>query len=167
MNTQQRHTTLQQDLASLPGQYWILFSGTRVNRFGNFVMRFLVIYLKMRGNAEGSIGLTSGAYSLQTTEGEGLNERTYGYLMVLNGIMIACMVLPLIGFIRRFFPVKTIAVGYVMVGPDLGLIAYHFSPPLMWLSVMAFALLAALLILCTRPTRKNEKIPETAAASTI
>jgi len=406
MNTQQRHTTLLQDLASLPGQYWILFSGTLVNRFGNFVMPFLVIYLKMRGHAEGTIGLTIAAYgagglcagiiggylsdrigrkpvmlvscvgsaafmlllsqaesvpalvlttfmmglssgiygpaagaliadlippelrvrafacqrwainmgfaagmatagfmakhsftalfvadaattvvlgltilfglkprpvamaekgregwshalrhmkgntpfqlasvaaflitlsflqmsssfSLQTTEGAGLDERTYGFLMALNGIMIACMELPLIGFIRRFSPVKTIAAGYAligigmgvnglgaslpllvvsmvvftigemismpvssgymaslapdemrgryqgvmsvtwssatMVGPSLGLMAYHFSPPLLWAGVMASALLGALLILATRPARQDDGIPETAA----
>ncbi|MEO5714740.1 MAG: MFS transporter [Luteolibacter sp.] len=406
MNTQQRHTTLLQDLASLPGQYWILFCGTLVNRFGNFVMPFLVIYLKMRGHAEGTIGLTIGAYgagglcagiiggylsdkigrkpvmliscagsaafmlllsqatgvpalvmttfmmglssgiygpaagaliadlippelrvrafacqrwainmgfaagmatagfmakhsfttlfvadaattvvlgltilfglrartvtkpekgtegwshalqhmksntpfqlasvaaflitlsflqmsssySLQTTEGAGLDERTYGFLMALNGIMIACMELPLIGFIRRFSPVKTIATGYsligigmginglgaslpllvvsmvvftigemismpvssgymaslapnemrgryqgvmsvtwssaTMVGPSLGLIGYHFSPPLLWAGVMVSALLAALLILATRTVSQDDGIPETAA----
>lgn len=406
MNTQQRHTTLLQDLASLPGQYWILFGGTLVNRFGNFVMPFLVIYLKMRGHAESGIGLVIGAYgagglcagivggylsdrigrkpvmilscagsaafmlllsqaesmpafimttfmmglfsgiygpaagaliadlippelrvrafacqrwainmgfaagmatagfmakhsfttlfvadaattvllgltilfglkpkpvaksakgkqgwshalqhmkgntpfqlaslaaflilisfmqmsssfSLQITEGAGLDERTYGFLMALNGIMIGCIELPMIGFIQRFSPVRTIAAGYAligigmginclgaslpllvasmviftigemismpvssgymaslapdemrgryqgvmsitwgsatMVGPSLGLMAYHFSPPLLWVGVMVSALIAALLMMATRTAKQEDRVMGTVA----
>jgi MFS family permease len=317
MNTQPRPTTLLQDLRSLPGQYWILFSGTLVNRFGNFVMPFLVIYLKMRGNDERAIGLTLGAYgagglcagilggylsdrigrkptmliscasaaafmlllsqavtvhalamttfmlglssgiygpaagaliadlippelrvrafscqrwainmgfaagmataglmakksftalfvadaattlilgmtiliglkprppvkvakgedgwshalkhikgnipfqlasaaaflitlvflqmsctySLQTTEGAGLGERTYGLLMAMNGIMIACLELPLIGFTRRFSPVKIIATGNVLIGIGMGINSLGATLPLLVLSMAVF-----------------------------
>ena len=62
MNTKTAPTTLWQDLGSLPGQYWLLFSGTFVNRFGHFVVPFLAIYLKQRGFGAGTIGLTLGAY---------------------------------------------------------------------------------------------------------
>ena len=62
MNATPRPTTLLQDLRSLPGQYWILFSGTLVNRFGHFVIPFLAIYLKQRGYDASAIGLTLGAY---------------------------------------------------------------------------------------------------------
>ena len=62
MNATPRPTTLLQDLRSLPGQYWILFSGTLVNRFGHFVIPFLAIYLKQRGYDARAIGLTLGAY---------------------------------------------------------------------------------------------------------
>lgn len=58
MNTQSHPTTLWQDLKSLPGQYWILFGGTLVNRFGNFVLPFLVIYLRMRGFDGNAAALT-------------------------------------------------------------------------------------------------------------
>lgn len=403
MNTKQHPTTLLQDLASLPGQYWILFGGTLVNRFGNFVMPFLVIYLKSRGHAEGSIGLTIGAYgagglcagiiggyladrigrkptmliscagaamfmlvlsqahglaslmattfmlglssgiyvpaagaliadlippelrvrafacqrwavnigfaagmatagfmakhsftalfvadvattlvlgltilfglrpvtaakpekgtegwghalahmrgnvpfqlataaaflitlaflqmsssySLQTTEGAGLDERTYGLLMALNGVMIGCMELPLISFLRRFPPVSTIATGYALIGigmginglgaslpllvasmvvftlgeiismpvssgymaslapdhmrgryqgvmsitwscgtmagPALGMMGYHFSPPLLWAGVMVVALSSSLLILTTTPAALAKEVPD-------
>ena len=57
-----RDTTLWQDLRSLPGQYWILFSGTLVNRFGHFVIPFLAIYLRQQGHDARTIGLTLGAY---------------------------------------------------------------------------------------------------------
>ena len=391
MNTKPHTTTLLQDLRSLPGQYWILFSGTLVNRFGNFVIPFLVIYLKMRGYEGSVIGLTLGAYgagalcagiiggylsdrigrkptmliscagaasfmlllsqadsaftlvattfltglfsgmygpasgaliadlippelrvrafscqrwainvgfaagmatagfmakksfmalfiadaattllmgitvliglkprpiaraaksgwnhalkhmkgnvpfqltclasflislvflqmscsySLQTTEGAGLDERTYGLLMAMNGIMIACLELPLTGFTRRFRPVRIMAAGYVligigmglntlgatlpllvismvvftigemialpinsgymaslapdemrgryqgvmsitwssatMVGPTLGIMLYHFSPPVLWVSIMGLAFVSAFLVLATQ-----------------
>ncbi len=43
------HTSLWQDLRALPAEYWILFSGTLVNRFGHFVIPFLAIYLSQQG----------------------------------------------------------------------------------------------------------------------
>ena len=319
MNTTTRHTTLLQDLASLPGQYWILFGGTLVNRFGNFVMPFLVIYLKMHGHEERTIGFTLGSYgagglcagilggwlsdrlgrkktmliscvgaasfmlllsqavsvpallvttfmtglssgiyspaagaliadlippelrvrafacqrwainigfavgmatagfmakksflalfiadaattlllgltiliglkpravpvvakaksgwshalkhmkantpfklasiagflitlvflqmsstySLQTTEGAGLDERTYGLLMAFNGILIVCLELPLIGFTRRFSPVKVIAVGYVLLGAGMGINALGATLPLLVFSMAIFTI---------------------------
>jgi MFS family permease len=150
-------------------------------------------------------------YSLQTTLGAGLDESTYGFLMALNGIMIACLELPLTSFTRRFNPVRIIAAGYAligigmginylgaslslllvsvivftlgemiampvsagymaslapdemrgryqgvmsiawstatMVGPSLGIMFYHFSPPALWLTVMGLGLLAAWVVL--------------------
>jgi len=57
-----RHPTLRQDLCALPGQYWILFSGTLVNRFGHFVIPFLAIYLRQQGHNAGTTGLVMAAY---------------------------------------------------------------------------------------------------------
>jgi MFS family permease len=62
MNTKPQHTTLMQDLRALPGQYWILFSGTLVNRFGHFVIPFLAIYLRQQGYDAAATGLTMAAY---------------------------------------------------------------------------------------------------------
>jgi len=62
MNTPPRDTTLLQDLKALPGQYWILFSGTLVNRFGHFVIPFLAIYLRQEGHGAGTTGMVMGAY---------------------------------------------------------------------------------------------------------
>ena len=315
MNTKPRPTTLLQDLGSLPGEYWILFSGTLVNRFGTFVMPFLVIYLTQRGYEGKAIGFTLGAYgagglcagaiggyladkigrkptmliscagsagfmllisqagsvstlapatfmtglfsglygpasgaliadlippelrvrafscqrwavnvgfaagmataglmakksfltlfmvdagttlilgltvffgikarpaartamsgwshalkhikgnvpfqtaclasflmamvflqmsctySLQTTQGAGLDERTYGMLMAMNGIMIACLELPLTGFTRRFPPVKVIATGYALIGIGMGINCLGASLPLLVMSMMVF-----------------------------
>lgn len=317
MNTTPRPTTLLQDLGSLPGQYWILFSGTLVNRFGTFVMPFLVIYLKMRGYEGAVIGFTLGAYgagalcagiiggylsdrlgrkqtmliscgggatfmmllsqanspvalavatfmtglsagmygpassaliadlvppelwvrayscqrwainvgfaagmatagfmakksfmalfiadagttllmgitvliglkprpvaltaksgwshalkhmkgnvpfqlacaasflicvvflqmsssfSLQTTEGAGLDEQTFGLLMAMNGVLIACLELPLTGFTRRFPPVRIMAAGYVFIGIGMGLNILGASLPLLVVSMVVFTI---------------------------
>lgn len=62
MSTKPEHTTLLQDLKALPGQYWILFSGTLVNRFGHFVIPFLAIYLRQEGFDAKVTSLTMAAY---------------------------------------------------------------------------------------------------------
>ncbi len=62
MKTETANHTLWQDLRALPGQYWLLFGGTFVNRFGHFVVPFLAIYLRQQGHDAGTIGLTLGAY---------------------------------------------------------------------------------------------------------
>jgi MFS family permease len=62
MNATPRETSLWHDLRSLPGQYWILFSGTLVNRFGHFVVPFLAIYLRQQGHDARTIGLVLGSY---------------------------------------------------------------------------------------------------------
>ncbi len=317
MNPQPRPTTLWQDLGSLPGQYWILFAGTLVNRFGTFVLPFLVIYLRMRGYDGKVIGFTLGAYgagaliagiiggylcdrigrkptmliscggaatsmmllsqangvtalvtatfmtgltagmhgpaagaliadlippelrvrayscqrwainvgfaagmatagfmakhsfmalfiadaattlllgltvlfglkprrvapigrngwghalshmkrnvpfqlgcaasflisivflqmtctySLQSTEGAGLDERSYGLLMALNGIMIAFMELPLTGYTRRFSPVRVMALGYALIGIGMGINAAGATWPLLLASMVVFTI---------------------------
>ena len=62
MSTKPEHATLLQDLKALPGQYWILFSGTLVNRFGHFVIPFLAIYLRQEGFDAKVTSLTMAAY---------------------------------------------------------------------------------------------------------
>jgi MFS family permease len=61
-------TTLWQDLRSLSSEYWILFWGTLISRFGYFVMPFMTFYLRHedeigRGDyPEWKIGLVLSAY---------------------------------------------------------------------------------------------------------
>jgi MFS family permease len=64
MNAQASNTTtnLMQDLRALPGQYWILFGGTLVNRMGSFVIPFLAIYLRQMGYDAGTTSVTLAAY---------------------------------------------------------------------------------------------------------
>ncbi len=49
-------------LKALPPAAWILFLGTFLNKFGTFVIPFLVIYLTRRGYSPGQAALAMGAY---------------------------------------------------------------------------------------------------------
>ena len=55
-------TGLRENLRSLPPAAWILLGGTFVNRFGTFVMPFLVLYLTRSGYSIAQAGLGVGAY---------------------------------------------------------------------------------------------------------
>ena len=50
--------SLMQDLRELPRAFWVLFTGTFINRFGTFVMPFLSIYLVKEGYSMQQAGLT-------------------------------------------------------------------------------------------------------------
>jgi MFS family permease len=46
----------------MPGAAWILFGGTFLNRFGSFVLTFLVLYLTRRGFSPAEAGIAVAAY---------------------------------------------------------------------------------------------------------
>ncbi|BCX47473.1 MFS transporter [Haloferula helveola] len=56
------HASLWSDLRRLPRSYWILFSGTLINRFGHFVIPFLALYLKREGYDAWVTGAALAAY---------------------------------------------------------------------------------------------------------
>lgn len=53
-----------ENLRGLPAAAWILFGGTFINRFGTFVMPFLVIYLTKRGYGTLASGVAVSSYGL-------------------------------------------------------------------------------------------------------
>ncbi|HYS54049.1 MAG TPA: MFS transporter [Thermoanaerobaculia bacterium] len=55
-------STLRDNLRALPAPAWILFGGTFINRFGSFVMPFLVLYLTRSGYSIAQAGVGVGAY---------------------------------------------------------------------------------------------------------
>lgn len=57
-------STLRENLRALPAAAWILFAGTFLNRFGTFVMPFLILYFTRKGYSEVRAGLAVGAYGL-------------------------------------------------------------------------------------------------------
>lgn len=57
-------TSLIQSLRSLPRPAWFLFAGTFINRFGSFVIPFLVIYLRGRGYADGDAATALTGYGI-------------------------------------------------------------------------------------------------------
>lgn len=54
--------SLRQNLRALPAPAWILFGGTFINRFGTFVVPFLVLYLTRIGYSVGQAGAAIGVY---------------------------------------------------------------------------------------------------------
>jgi MFS family permease len=54
--------TLRANLAAIPAPAWILFAGTFINRFGSFVIIFLVLYMTRQGYSTAQAGLALGAY---------------------------------------------------------------------------------------------------------
>lgn len=56
--------SLIQSLRSLPRPAWFLFAGTFINRFGSFVIPFLVIYLHDRGFDESHAAIAISAYGV-------------------------------------------------------------------------------------------------------
>ncbi len=82
----------------------------------------------------------SSSYGLQATEGAGLDERAYGLLMALNGILIVVTELPLTSYTRRFSPVVTMAAGYAVIGIGMGLNAFGASLPLLVISMVVFTI---------------------------
>ena len=51
-------------LRSLPGRVWIISLGILVNRVGNFLPVFIVLYLTERGYSAGAAGLVLGVSGL-------------------------------------------------------------------------------------------------------
>lgn len=56
--------SLRANLRALPLPVWILFGGSFINRFGSFVMVFLVAYLSRRGFSPAAAGTALAAYGI-------------------------------------------------------------------------------------------------------
>jgi MFS family permease len=54
--------SLANELRALPRAFWVLFTGTFINRFGSFVYPFLTILLHGRGFDYGDIGMAVGSF---------------------------------------------------------------------------------------------------------
>ncbi len=54
---------LRQAVRALPPEAWVLFAGTFVNRFGSFVLPFLVLYLIKRGYSTVEAGAVVSLYA--------------------------------------------------------------------------------------------------------
>jgi len=83
---------------------------------------------------------TSSTFGLQVTGGSGFDEKTFGFLLGMNGLMIVFMELPLTNLTRRFDPQRTMAFGYVLIGGGLGLLAFGASLPMLVLSIVVLTI---------------------------
>jgi MFS family permease len=57
-------SSLRADLRSMPRPVWVLLAGSFVNRFGDFVVPFLVLYLTHRGYTASQAGAAVAAYGV-------------------------------------------------------------------------------------------------------
>jgi MFS family permease len=55
---------LRERVAALPAPAWALFVGTFINRFGSFVLVFLVLYLTRKGYSPAQAGLAASVYGV-------------------------------------------------------------------------------------------------------
>ena len=78
----------------------------------------------------------SSSLGLQIMNTPGLGEKTFGFLMGLNGVMIVLLELPLTSWSRKHPPRKMIALGYFMVGGGLALLAINTSLPMLILAMV-------------------------------
>ena len=83
---------------------------------------------------------TSSTLGLQVIDLSGFDEKTFGYLLGLNGIMIVFMEIPLTTWTRKFRPQLMIGLGYALVGLGLALLAFSGSLSMLVLSMIVLTL---------------------------
>ncbi len=83
---------------------------------------------------------TSSTLGLQVTDHSGLNEKAFGFLLGLNGILIVLFELPLTNWTRRFEPQRVIAIGYSLVGLGLALLAFNDGLTMLIVSMVVLTL---------------------------
>jgi MFS family permease len=84
--------SVRQTARSLPPSVWALLVGTFVNKLGNFLQVFLVLYLVHRGWSAQAAGVALGAYGIGSIAGVllgGTVTDRFGYRMTIAGSMAA------------------------------------------------------------------------------
>ena len=79
---------------------------------------------------------TSSTLGLQVTENSGFDEKIFGFLLGLNGLMIVFLEIPLTNLTQRFKPQRVIALGYSFVGLSLALLAFNAGLPMLITSMV-------------------------------
>ncbi|MGB6222574.1 MDR family MFS transporter [Haloferula sp.] len=79
---------------------------------------------------------TSSTLGLQVTEHSGFDERVFGFLLGLNGLMIVFLELPLTTWTKRLRPQRAIALGYGLIGLSLALLALDADLPMLITSMV-------------------------------
>ncbi len=80
---------LRESLRGIPAAAWILFGGTFINRFGSFVVVFLVLYLTRQGYGPAQAGIAMGAYGGGSLIASWLGGHLADRLGRRNGIMVS------------------------------------------------------------------------------
>jgi MFS family permease len=64
--------TLRSNIRALPGPAWFLYAGTFINRFGSFVLTFLVLWVKSKGYSYAEAGIAASSYGAGAIGAAGL-----------------------------------------------------------------------------------------------
>jgi MFS family permease len=64
--------TLRSNIRALPGPAWFLYAGTFINRFGSFVLTFLVLWVKSKGYSYAEAGIAASSYGVGAIGAAGL-----------------------------------------------------------------------------------------------
>ena len=64
--------TLRSNIRALPGPAWFLYAGTFINRFGSFVLTFLVLWVKSKGYSYAEAGIAASSYGIGAIGAAGL-----------------------------------------------------------------------------------------------
>ncbi|MEV4344193.1 MFS transporter [Actinoplanes sp. NPDC049596] len=96
-----------QAIGGLPRQFWLLWTGTLINRLGSFVVIFLAIYLTAdRGFSQSQAGLVIGLYgvggALGTTAGGVLADRWGRRPTMLTAQFTAAALMLALGFAHEY-----------------------------------------------------------------
>jgi MFS family permease len=83
---------------------------------------------------------TGSTLGLEVTEGAGLDEKAYGFLLGLNGIMIVFMELPLTSWTRRRDAQRVMALGYALMGGGLALLAFGSGVAMLVLAMVVLTI---------------------------
>ena len=59
-----RYEAFRRDVRDLPRTAWVIYAGTFINRFGSFVLTFLVLILVKRGYSPAEAGIAASAYGV-------------------------------------------------------------------------------------------------------
>lgn len=114
-----------QTLQGIPGPIWLILVGMLVNRLGNFLQIYLVLYLTARGFSTSSAAIALGAYGVGSVvgvlAGGSISDRV-GYAWTIVGSMALAGLLTL-SLVHLHSPAVVIAVAAV-----IGLLAQAYRP---------------------------------------
>jgi len=83
---------------------------------------------------------TSSTLGLQVVDVSGFDERTFGFLLGLNGVMIVLFEIPLTNWTRKHDAQLMIGIGYGLVGLGLALIAFSGSMTMLVIAIVVLTI---------------------------
>lgn len=97
------------DLRAIPRSVWILLGGTFINRFGTFVLPFLILYLTRIGYTSAQAGFAVGVYGLghvvASSAGGHLADRIGRRNTIVVSMFGSCVAMLALSQARAFAPV--------------------------------------------------------------